>query len=51
MTAENGLKLDSYVMLDKLVAVARKQLNKRIGEISSEKLHEVYAGIIDFLGA
>jgi mRNA interferase MazF len=50
-TAENGLKLDGYVMLDKLVAVPRRQLNKRIGKISSEKLHEVYARIVDFLGA
>jgi mRNA interferase MazF len=49
-TAENGLKVESYVMLDKLVAVPRARLEKHIGVISQAKLDEIYVRLVDFLG-
>ena len=48
-TPENGLVIDSYVMLDKLVAVPRRRLNKLIGKVDSEKLKEIHGRIMDFL--
>jgi mRNA interferase MazF len=48
-TKENGLKIDSYVMIDKIVAVPRSRLNKRIGRLSNVKLEEVYVRLMDFL--
>jgi mRNA-degrading endonuclease toxin of MazEF toxin-antitoxin module len=48
-TKENGLRIDSYVMLDKIVAIPRTRLNRRIGRLDRTKLEEVYARLMDFL--
>ncbi|MCL2756835.1 MAG: type II toxin-antitoxin system PemK/MazF family toxin [Coriobacteriia bacterium] len=45
----NGLKIDSFVMLDKIVAIPRHKLVKRIGLVEPEKMDEIYARLIDFL--
>ncbi|MDR1089296.1 MAG: type II toxin-antitoxin system PemK/MazF family toxin [Coriobacteriales bacterium] len=48
-TQANGLKVDSFVMLDKMVAIPRSKLAKRIGAIESKKMDELYARLVDFL--
>jgi mRNA interferase MazF len=45
----NGLRADSFVMLDKIVAIPRHKLAKRIGVVEQEKIDEVYSRLIDFL--
>jgi len=45
----NGLKVNSFVMLDKIVAIPRNKLVKRIGVVGSEKMDEIYSRLIDFL--
>ena len=45
----NGLKVDSFVMLDKIVAIPRQKLVKHIGTVESEKMDEIYARLVDFL--
>ena len=45
----NGLKVDSFVMLDKIVAIPRNKLVKRIGIVESEKMEEIYTRLVDFL--
>jgi len=45
----NGLKVDSFVMLDKVVAIPRQKLVKRIGIVESEKMDEIYSRLVDFL--
>ena len=48
-TDANGLKTDSFVMLDKIVAIPRQKLVKRIGVIDPEKMDEIYTQLVDFL--
>jgi mRNA interferase MazF len=45
----NGLKVDSFVMLDKIVAIPRQKLVKRIGAVDPEKMNEIYSRLMDFL--
>jgi len=45
----NGLKVDSFIMLDKIVAIPRLKLVKRIGVVESEKMSEIYSRLVDFL--
>jgi mRNA interferase MazF len=45
----NGLKVDSFVMLDKAVAIPRHKLGKRIGVVEPKKMDEIYSRLIDFL--
>ena len=45
----NGLRVDSFVMLDKIVAIPRKKLVKRIGVVEPEKMDDIYKHLIDFL--
>jgi mRNA interferase MazF len=45
----NGLHADSFIMLDKIVAIPRHKLVKRIGVVEREKMDEVYARLTDFL--
>jgi len=45
----NGLKVDSFVMLDKIVAIPRQKLVKRIGVVDPQKMDEIYARLIDFI--
>jgi len=46
---KNGLKVDSFVMLDKIVAIPRNRLVNRIGIIEHEKMKEIYSRLVDFL--
>ncbi|MDR2956801.1 MAG: type II toxin-antitoxin system PemK/MazF family toxin [Coriobacteriales bacterium] len=46
---QNDLKVDSFVMLDKIVAIPRQKLVKHIGSLNSEKMEEVYTRLVDFL--
>jgi len=36
-------------MLDKIVAIPRQKLVKRIGVIDPEKMDEIYTQLVDFL--
>jgi len=45
----NGLKVDSFVMLDKIVSIPRQKLAKRIGIVEAKKMDEIYSRLIDFL--
>jgi len=47
----NGLKADSFVMLDKIVAIPRQKLVKRIGVVEPGKMDEIYTRLVDFLVA
>jgi len=46
----NGLKTTSYLMIDKIVAIPRARMHKRIGILEKPLLDEVYQRLIDFLG-
>jgi mRNA interferase MazF len=48
-SSSNGLHADSFVMLDKIVAIPRHKLVKRIGAVEREKMDEVYERLVDFL--
>ena len=48
-TKENGLENNSYIMIDKLITIPRKKLNKYIGKVDKKITDEVYAKLIDFL--
>ena len=45
----NGLRADSYLMLDKIVAIPRARLSKRIGVLEKELVDEAYARLVYFL--
>jgi mRNA interferase MazF len=38
---DNGLKKASYVMTEKLLTVDKNELGVRIGELTSEQMHEI----------
>lgn len=46
----NGLRLQSQVMIDKAVTIARDKLGERIGDLESETLLEVDRCLAVFLG-
>ena len=48
--AENGLKESSRVMVDKIAAVPRSGLRKRLGRISDEQMRAVEEALMAFLG-
>ena len=37
----NGLKSTSFVMTDKIVSVARKELGRRVGVLTDNQMHEI----------
>ena len=45
----NGLRVDSFVMMDKIVAIPRQRLVKQIGVVEPSKMTEIYLRLIDFL--
>jgi len=40
-TSENGLKIESQLMIDKLTAVKRERIGKRIGQLSAAQMTKV----------
>jgi mRNA interferase MazF len=40
-TSENGLKTESQLMIDKLTAVKRERIGKRIGQLSAAQMTKV----------
>ena len=49
-SAENGLKLPSHVMADKIVTLPKNRLGKRIGALDADDLKRVDTAIMIFLG-
>ena len=49
-TKINGLRTVSYVMTDKIVAVNKKVVDKRVGELQKKTLDEVLLKVAEFLG-
>ena len=47
---ENGLKAESQIMIDKLVAVKRERIGKRIGKLSNAQLADVNRALNLWLG-
>ena len=47
---ENGFKVDSQVMLDKIMAVKRERIAKRVGRISEAEMAEVSRALMLWLG-
>jgi mRNA interferase MazF len=48
-SAANGLLVDSFIMLDKMVAIPRQKLVKRIGIVDPDKMSELLTRLVDFL--
>ena len=48
--ASNGLQQDSFICLDKLMAIPLANLEKRYGNVSDEVMREVNARLIKILG-
>ncbi|GHV49617.1 mRNA interferase PemK [Spirochaetia bacterium] len=46
----NGLLHDSYICLDKLMAIPLVNIDKRLGSVSPEILHEIDLRLIKILG-
>jgi mRNA interferase MazF len=49
-TDENGLRLPCRLMVDKLTAVPRARLGRRIGEIDDEAMSSTDRALLVFLG-
>jgi len=49
-SSENGLRMNSYVMTDKLLTVRRGQLRVRAGELGEEVMHLVSRSLVLMLG-
>jgi mRNA interferase MazF len=49
-TRENGLLVESSIMVDKITTVPRTKLGRRIGELSQEQMAALSRAIIVFLG-
>lgn len=47
---QNGLMADSYICLDKLMAIPLGKLGERYGKVSDEIMREVDARLIEILG-
>jgi mRNA interferase MazF len=48
-TKSNGLKKDSFVMIDKIVSIPREKLAKHIGKIGKKTMQTIHAKLVDFL--
>jgi mRNA interferase MazF len=46
----NGLLHDSFICLDKLMAIPLANIGKRLGAVSPEVLHEINKRLIKILG-
>jgi len=49
-THENGLKSESQIMVDKIVAINRERIGKRIGRLIDTELAEVDRALLLWLG-
>jgi mRNA interferase MazF len=49
-SAENGLQVDSHVMLDRLYAIGRAHLGRRVGQLDAADQTRVDAGLREILG-
>ena len=49
-TPENGLRAQSFIMTDKLVALPRSRLGRRIGALAADELAAVEAALLVLLG-
>jgi mRNA interferase MazF len=49
-TTENGLKVASHVMVDKITTVAKSKLQKRVGKLGDEDLIRLNRAVLVFLG-
>ncbi|MDR2538739.1 MAG: type II toxin-antitoxin system PemK/MazF family toxin [Bifidobacteriaceae bacterium] len=48
-TPNNGLAVDSFIMIDKIVAIPRKRLNTYVGTIDPALMHELQQRLFDFI--
>jgi mRNA interferase MazF len=48
--AETGLRKPSHVMIDKVTAVPREQVGKRLGQLTGEEMTRVDGMLLYFLG-
>jgi mRNA interferase MazF len=49
-TTENGLKVASHVMVDKITTVTKSKLQKRVGKLGDEDLIRLNRAVLVFLG-
>lgn len=49
-TASNGIINDSQIMVDKLTAIKRERIAKKIGELSQENMYQLDGAIMLWLG-
>lgn len=49
-SATNGLRVASYVMVDKIATVPKRRMDRRLGRLSREDLARVNRAIVVFLG-
>ena len=49
-TTQNGLKVTSHVMVDKITTVAKSKLEKRVGKLAAEDLIRLNRAVLVFLG-
>ena len=49
-TIQNGLKVESHVMIDKITTVAKTKLHKRVGKLAEEDMIRVNRAVLVFLG-
>lgn len=49
-SSQNGLKVDSQLMIDKITTVAKVKLEKRVGRLASEDILRVNRAVLVFLG-
>ena len=49
-SAENGLKMESQVIVDKVIALNRDRIGKRIGKVTAAELADVDRALSMWLG-
>jgi mRNA interferase MazF len=49
-TAENGLRDNSFAMVDKINTIARQQVDARLGQVEAEEMARIDTAIMVFLG-
>ena len=49
-STQNGLRAESYVMIDKITTVSRTRLQDRVGRLSDEDLIRINRAALVFLG-
>ncbi len=49
-TTQNGLKVASHVMVDKITTVAKSKLQKRVGKLADEDLIRLNRAVLVFVG-